>query len=113
MDAEYLASAPRILSKETGRPIEECRAVLIAHGWLYGSALKSIRATQSEDKKIMTMEDKIELILLNSILDDRFYCNQLRHETLGKLLVRQRVLLDEFVKQYELPNSNNGPVMEP
>lgn len=60
----------------------------------------------------MTMEDKIELLLLGSVLNDSIYCKRLRPETLGKLLIRYNILLDKFVEQYELPNSINSPLRD-
>lgn len=64
------------------------------------------------DFRIMTMEDKIELLLLGSVLDDSIYCKRLRPETLGKLLIRYNILLDKFVEQYELPNSIKDPLRD-
>ena len=54
----------------------------------------------------MTQERRIELLCLKNILDDSVIYNELstsKEHVLEKMCLKYAELLDEFVKQYELP----------
>lgn len=107
--ASLVARLRNITSLDAGL----CAKCLIATEWNYDLALKNIVDLRNlKDKEIMTMEDKIEFLLLSTVLNDRLYCTNLEPETLGKLLIRYNILLDKFVEQYELPNSINSSLRD-
>jgi hypothetical protein len=101
------------LARESGLSPEQCVKCLKATNWTYELTLRNLTGLKTViDSKIMTTEDKIELILLKTVLEDSFYCKRLDQKTLDNLIDKYTRLLDKFVQQYELPNSINDPIRD-
>lgn len=57
----------------------------------------------------MTNGEQQELILLNTVLRDRFFFEQYRkedNETLGVMVSRHSALLDKVINNYKLPKTS-------
>lgn len=60
----------------------------------------------------MIHERKIELLCLNYVLSDKLLCDTLSNKTTKAMFVKRSELINEFVKQYELPNLITDPLKD-
>ena len=60
----------------------------------------------------MILDRKIEMLCLNFILSDDQIKKDLSNNQILNMISKQTELIDEFIKQYELPNLIKNPLKD-
>ena len=60
----------------------------------------------------MILDRKIEILCLNFILSDDQIKKDLSNNQILNMISKQTELIDEFIKQYELPNLIKNPLKD-
>ena len=60
----------------------------------------------------MILDRKIEMLCLNFILSDNQIKKDLSNNQILNMISKQTELIDEFIKQYELPNLIKDPLKD-
>ena len=60
----------------------------------------------------MILDRKIEMLCLNFILSDDKIKKDLSNNQILNMISKQTELIDEFIKQYELPNLIKNPLKD-
>ena len=60
----------------------------------------------------MILDKKIEMLCLNFILSDDQIKKDLSNNQILNMISKQTELIDEFIKQYELPNLIKNPLKD-